>query len=372
MVQKDIPQKAIEAYNMRSKRMIISFLVICCVFLIGCGSTFRPVSAVVIDEDQFGDVMLDLKGIDLEYGDSVNISFSGGYDIKGIPYYPDFYGSRGSAILTDYFDSVCVAGIGCSFNSLAGIENGESVVISLEQKSRYKDELEAYDISNAKVRSDGQSDEEYRNAREIKAGQIKDGRLYRGPSPFDQDYGRVELMDRYIQDNNISCVLDLSDTQERLEGFEDLPEHTASLVSADHVIACAIGVDYLNAEAMDTIGCGLAEMAESDGPYLIHCSLGRDRTGVVCAVIEALCEATYEEIIEDYMASYDMLHGIDMDPGSLQYKLFKQRIDEQLEAILGIGIDQLPTSNLQKPAAGYLVRCGMTGEQVEMLIDRLT
>ena len=104
---------------------------------------------------------------------------------------------------------------------------------------------------------------------------------------------------------------------------------------------------------------------------MIQCSLGRDRTGVVSAVIEALCGATYQEIIDDYMASYDMLHSIDMDPDSLQYKLFKQRIDEQLEAVLGIEIEKLPDSDLKEPAYNYLLKCGMTEQQIDRLIDNL-
>jgi hypothetical protein len=105
------------------------------------------------------------------------------------------------------------------------------------------------------------------------------------------------------------------------------------MISASQVIACGIGVDYLDPGSMQTLGQGLAEMAEKEGLYLIHCSLGRDRTGVVCAIIEALCGATYQEIVDDYMYSYD----------------------------------QLPESDLQTPAHDYLIRCGMTDEEIEKL-----
>ena len=113
---------------------VIILLIVCCVGMTGCKDGFQPVTATVIKEDQYGDVMLDLEKIGLEYGDSVNISFSGGYEMKKIPYYPDFFGNKGSAILTDHFDTICIAGIGCSFNSTAGIQNGEEVTISLEKK----------------------------------------------------------------------------------------------------------------------------------------------------------------------------------------------------------------------------------------------
>jgi len=113
-------------------------------------------------------------------------------------------------------------------------------------------------------------------------------------------------------------------------------------------------------------------MSEKEGPYMIQCSLGRDRTGVISAVIEAVCGATYQEIIDDYMTSYDTLHSIDMNPDSLQYKLFKQRIDEQLEAILGIKIEKLPVSDLKTPAYNYLIECGMNEQQIEKLISNIS
>ena len=357
----------------QQKKNLTAFilLIVFCVIMTGCKDDSKDVTATVVEEDQFGDAMLDMEEIDFEYGDSVNISFSGGYELKEVPYYPDFFGKRGSAILTDHFDKVSIAGIGCSFNATAGIQIGEKVTISLEEKGRYKEELEAYSINDALIPAEGQSDEAFRNAREITVGQIQEKRLYRGASPFDPNFGRTELMDQYLMENDIKCVLNLTDTREKLESYENLPDHTVSMISNDQVITCSIGVDYLDPTAMQTLGQGLAEMSEHEGPYMIQCSLGRDRTGVVSAVIEALCGATYQEIIDDYMASYDMLHSIDMDPDSLQYKLFKQRIDEQLEAVLGIEIEKLPDSDLKEPAYNYLLKCGMTEQQIDRLIDNL-
>jgi protein tyrosine/serine phosphatase len=31
--------------------------------------------------------------------------------------------------------------------------------------------------------------------------------------------------------------------------------------------------------------------------YVVHCIEGKDRTGYVCALLEGLCGATYEEIV---------------------------------------------------------------------------
>lgn len=55
---------------------------------------FEPVRTTVTGEDQFGDIMLDLEQIDLEYGDSVDLAFSGGRVMNAVPYYPDFLAAR--------------------------------------------------------------------------------------------------------------------------------------------------------------------------------------------------------------------------------------------------------------------------------------
>jgi len=47
----------------------------------------------------------------------------------------------------------------------------------------------------------------------------------------------------------------------------------------------------------------------NDGPYLIHCTEGKDRAGFVSAVLEALMGADLQEIVADYMKSYENYYG---------------------------------------------------------------
>ena len=333
---------------------------------------FEPVRATITKLDQYGDLMLDLVHINLEYGDSVNLAFSGGYVMKAVPYYPEFYGEKNAAILTDHFSTLCVAGIACDLSRSTGIEPGETLVITLERRGRYRELYDAYNINDARKRMEGQTDEAYCNAREVTVGDIREGRLYRGSSPFDHDFGRVGLMDEYIREHDIGGILDLSDSREWLAGRGDLPDHTRAMIEEGRVVACPMGVDFLDPEAMRTIAAGLIGIMEVEGPWLVNCSLGRDRTGVLCAVLEALCGATYDEIVQDYMASYECLHNIDMNPDSLQYRLFKARIDEQLAAIFEIGVGDLPKADLRLASGNYLARCGMTEEQIDRLERSLT
>ena len=334
-------------------------------------AVFEPVTATVLTTDQFGDVILDLEEVNLSYGDSINAEFSGGYRAEDIPFYPDYYGLKGDTILTDFGGSYQIAGIHYSFNETARIKDGETVTITLEERQKYKKLYEAYNVDTDKTPWEGQTNAEYMNARMITTGVIKPDTLYRSASPFEASFGRVELLDSFIQTYQIQCILDLADSEEDLHAFKDLPEHTQDMINNDQVICFHIGNDFRNPEAMRSIGVGLRKMIQKEGPYLIQCSLGRDRTGVVSALFEALCDASYDEIVEDYMVSYNLLHKVDINlevgSDSLQYDLFKTRLDENLEVILNTERKDLPTADLKKKTIEYLLDCDMSQDEIEQL-----
>ena len=348
--------------------------------LAGCvkpspAAPFETVRAMVADVDQFGDVLFDLETIALSYGDSVNVSFSGGYAVSDIPFYPDYYGRKGDTILTDFGEVLAVAGIQYDFNGTAKIEEGETVTIELSERGKYKELYEAYHVDNDRTPWEGQTNAEYMNARMISAGKVKPNTLYRSASPFEASFGRVELMDSFIQTYGIQCILDLADSEEDLRSYTDLPAHTLEMIRNNQVICFHIGNDFGDPEAMKSLAEGLRRMTGMEGPYLIQCSLGRDRTGVLAALLEALCDASYTEIVEDYMISYDLLHHVDINlevgTDSLQYELFKARLDDSLETILNTPKENLPDTDLKARTMAYLKECGMREEDLQNLIDLL-
>lgn len=50
-------------------------------------------------------------------------------------------------------------------------------------------------------------------------------------------------------------------------------------------------------------------VAASDGAVLLHCYAGKDRTGLVVALLLATVGVGEEDIIADYVASHDCLRG---------------------------------------------------------------
>jgi len=317
--------------------------------------------------DKFGDAILDISDLNLEYGDSVNVEFSGGYTGKAVPVYPEFYGNQGDCVVTDYYkDYIAVAGIGYSFADEAGIEVGETVVITLDEPAKYRELFEAYHIDPNWEQRPDQTVEEYLNVRSPAAGTMGKGILYRGASPFSELFQRIDEMEEYLRQQGVRTIISLSEGSEEELRKRDFPEYSNQLVQDGNVIVIPIGIDFRDPEVMKQIGIGLNRMSEKESPYLIQCSYGRDRTGVICALLEALCEASAQEIIDDYMISYKNLHEVPMDSESLQYQLYYTRMLESLSQV-GFPREGLENADLEQIARTYLSECGMSEAEMDRL-----
>ncbi|MEO7430048.1 MAG: tyrosine-protein phosphatase [Acidimicrobiales bacterium] len=79
--------------------------------------------------------------------------------------------------------------------------------------------------------------------------------------------------------------------------------------SDDELVATTGAADFLRDRYVDMLTDGAESLAEIVGlvaegqPALFHCAAGKDRTGVVAAVLLGLCDVTREEIVADYHAT---------------------------------------------------------------------
>ena len=101
---------------------------------------------------------------------------------------------------------------------------------------------------------------------------------------------------------------------------------------------------------------------------------GKDRTGYVCALLEGLCGATYEEIVADYLITYDNYFHI--NPGNnpeLCNTLVSLRLNTCLMHYAGISDEaQLPKADYAKAFSSYLLSHGMSQQQLDALVRALT
>ena len=91
-------------------------------------------------------------------------------------------------------------------------------------------------------------------------------------------------------------------------------------------------------------------------------------------ILEALAGASYTEIIDDYMLTYDNYYGINKDSDKDRYDTIKDKnIDMMIRYMTGLeeGVD-FESIDLEPFAVELLVKMGMTEEQVRALQDCLT
>ena len=100
---------------------------------------------------------------------------------------------------------------------------------------------------------------------------------------------------------------------------------------------------------------------EKEGPYQIHCAIGTDRTGVVCAVLAGLCGATWNQIQEDYCKSIEMGIYEYRGPGAVKYSLQK---------FLGVDFVE-DVKDLQQALTDKLVEKGISKSDITTMVSRL-
>ena len=99
---------------------------------------------------------------------------------------------------------------------------------------------------------------------------------------------------------------------------------------------------------------------------------GKDRTGYVCALLEGLCGATYEEIVADYLITYDNYYGITKQKDPDRYNVIvREVLEPMMQAVTGEDAD-LVTADFAAAAEAYLLNAGMTKQQIEALRANLS
>jgi hypothetical protein len=102
-------------------------------------------------------------------------------------------------------------------------------------------------------------------------------------------------------------------------------------------------------------------------PILMHCSAGRDRTGCLSFVLQALCGASREDIIRDYELSFLSVNGCSDDAGTVVF--MNAQLDRTLNYIEEIGGGDTFAESVEN----FLLEIGVTEEEIasirEILIE---
>lgn len=354
----------------------------------------------VTEIQKYGNIILDIASQDLldagyEYGDMLTVTVNEtDHQMPLCTNYSDV--DTGSLVLRDA-EGVLIAAINmgdfATTNSLAEkvtAEDGSfewkfaegksiediTVSIAMAAKGGYHDQYIIHQLERTNERSDYDSDEIFANFRNIAAGELGENALFRSSSPVNGELGRAAYADDFCEASGIQAVMNLADAGEDIEGyFEeegfDSPYYQ-SLYEDGKVKALNLGVDFTADDFKSGLADGLRFFAENEGPYLVHCTEGKDRAGFVSALLSCFMGADFDEVVNDYMTTYVNYYHLTED--SEQYAAVKNsNIVSILEAITGSekGAD-LSEVDLAKAAGEYLADIGLSEEEAAALKDNLS
>ena len=374
--------------NMIGKSMIVLFSLLGVTALSACNNKGKEPALnnySIHHDDEFGGAYIDISydefnKLGFAFGDSVNISFSNGVNYEDIGYYSGYYVPAGQELLVGYpsyeYIKFCI-NYGEDIYKTNNLTEDTKVNITLNEKEKYKVIEDTLSISYSDDIATYTSEEQFANFREIKVGNIKERTLYRGASPIDNRRKRASTVDKLIKEKDIQYVLDLADSRETIDSFyvkEDFASpYFKELDENGKVLAIGMSASYKSDDFSNKLKNTLLTMLNSDGPYYIHCLEGKDRTGYVCMIIEAMCGATYEELVSDYFVTYSNYYDIDKEKDTTKYEMIKSiHIDEMIRYAFDYKKEtNLLLANYKSTVDNYLLGIGLERNQIDSLVKKL-
>lgn len=363
-------------------KKILSVLIVLMLLLslVGCGGRRPEVTVTVAEDTKFGSALMAITpeafaqaGFSL--GDSVDISFSNGYSLTDIPFYNGFYVKNNAPVVVAYpgFDNVRITLNNTGIWHAADLSEGDTVTVRLNKVQKYASIQQtlgqAYSFDITQYGSIAQ----FCNFRALSGGNLKENFLYRGASPVDNSRNRAPHTDRLLEENGIGFVLDLADSGENMQKYladaAFASPYTAALYASDCVVLLGMSTAYPSDAFRKKVAFGMQRMLGATGPVYIHCTEGKDRTGFVCTLLEALAGASYDEMRADYMQTYANYYGVTASGTPEKYNAIAELYFDAFVACLHgtEDIEVLKSADYTADAVAYLISGGMTAAEAEQL-----
>lgn len=249
-----------------------------------------------------------------------------------------------------------------SYGNLASdlsIEGPISVTLTLKEKNGYFSSISSLKESLRRKDYNELSDSDFANFREVKTKNIKEKTLYRSSNPIDPQLRRNKYADKLCKETKIKTIINLNDSKASASKYIGFNK---SYYSKQNVLYLPLSISFESKEFEEGLKECLKFIISNEGPYLIHCTQGKDRTGFICAVIEALCGSSLDEIKEDYL---------------LSYKNFYKTANDEITNVLvnnlskAFNTEDLENNNLRECAFDYLLRIGLDKKDIDKLKDTL-
>ena len=205
------------------------------------------------------------------------------------------------------------------------------------------------------------------NFREVRMGNIASGTLFRSSHPI-KAYKQETAISILAGKARIAAVLNLCDTNSAISSKAFFAPWYNALYTNGRIIGLGMDFSVTSDRFKKKLKDALKFIIKTDGPYLIHCHAGVDRTGFVCMVLEAFMGAKLDDVIDDYLLSFNSIFE------SSIYE--SQKADSQVAIqILSVMSDSLAITeqNLQQIAEIYLQKkIGLSAVEIELLKSKLS
>ncbi|QQO11339.1 tyrosine-protein phosphatase [Breznakiella homolactica] len=338
-------------------------------------ASYPEFTGTITEVEKYGHTVTDVAVADMfgagyAHGDILTVTFANGYTFDA-PLVSAYDVERGQYLVrTEYGNGYVAACI--NYGDLAkeaGVGVGDTVTFSMKQKAGYLSQYEIRQLTRTDERSDYSSDAVFANFREVTAGSIAPGVLYRGSHPTKTEWPRAPYVSALMEKAGIRTVINMSDSEAELKAYLDSSNPYASsyykkIYSEGNVICLSMGMTYTDPVFIDSMIKGLRFMLSHPAPYYLHCNEGKDRTGFIFILMEALMGATQEEITRDYMLSYVNYYGV--EEGTAKYTVIAD--DNAVVMLKTItGTNTLRGTDFSKAAEAYLQNNGMTSAEITNL-----
>ncbi|MBQ9550635.1 MAG: tyrosine-protein phosphatase, partial [Lachnospiraceae bacterium] len=254
-------------------------------------------------------------------------------------------------------------------------KNGSNVKVRvfLHEKGKY---LEQYNMRNperSNDRDDFSSGKKYANFRMVSAGTMGDGLIFRSSSPINDAINRNEYAAKGMEKAGVNTVINLSDNKKQAEKYikESKNTYYKKLYDRGDVLALGLNYDFDSYNFRKGICEAVKFMSSHEAPYLIHCTEGKDRTGFLCALLEALMGASTRELSDDYLKTYKNFYNYDSNSEEYDYarKVYLKEIYESMAG--SYSGQELKSEDFHAAAVNYLKNGGATDAVIAELTDKL-
>lgn len=221
------------------------------------------------------------------------------------------------------------------------------------------------------------------NFRAVDTVGIRENAIYRSVSPYRAQTERSEIMAELYEKEDIGYILSLGDTESRVESCRSVYGDSYYPVKIyDEGKAIVMNVDSNFNRVPSDLRKALLALLDTEDKVVINCYQGKDRTGMMCTVLEVLTGSDYEEVMEDYMLSYINHYGI--EKGSEEYDVIRNIMFDRYLYVLEHPeiVEQVGTFDwsvldgyvfdVEKIILTFLKDyAGMTDDEIKMVIDRV-